>query len=134
MADIAGADAFHQARGNVDWPTTTADKSAALLRAGDYIAAHYNLKPTLSDAEQVRLDNATYILALELSDDKKVPALRASAPVTKSDREMSGAFGGKIITEYGDAPIDPYPDVTAWLAALGVSTAPAGIIVGTLSL
>mgnify|MGYP001468605960 CR=1 FL=1 len=39
---VAGADAYHDARGNAAWASTPTDeKEAALLRASEYIDGHY---------------------------------------------------------------------------------------------
>lgn len=129
MAELDDANSFFEARGNRVWKALP-NKDALLLLAGDYILANYNVKSTLSETEQVRFNTAKFQLALEFA--KAAPTLKATAPITKSDKTMEGV--GETLIEYGDAPVDPYPTITALLAPISVSTAPASIIFGTLSL
>ena len=114
MADIDDANTFHSTRGYTDWSDLSlSEKSAALLRASDYIATHYTIKPDLSEAEQGRLSYGRYMLARALAADKT--PLRATPAVKKEARELQGM---KKSVEYADAPLDPFPTITAWLAPL----------------
>ena len=114
MADIEDANTFHAARGYTDWEELdNDDKSAALYRATDYIAAHYTIKTNLNEAETLRLATGRYLLARALADDKT--PLRITPAIKKEAKEFQGM---KKSVEYGDSPSDPFPVVTALLAPL----------------
>lgn len=126
--DVTQADAFNNARGYSDWTGTPAAKSAALIRAMDYISANYNMRPLLSVAEQSRLDTATYFLARDMLNNPS-GSIRAQAAIVKESKEGAGF---KKSTEYADAPIDPYPAVSVLLNTLTVSTEVASYAIGKL--
>jgi hypothetical protein len=114
VADIDDANTFHAARGYTDWEALNIDeKNSALLRANDYIAIHYAIKPDLTETEQVRFAFGRFTLARALAADKT--PLRATPAIKKEAKELQGM---KKSVEYADTPVDPYPYVTAWLRPL----------------
>jgi len=113
--NIETADAFHLVRDNVDWAGTNTEKSAAILRAQDYIAAYYTLKPDI-DPNEPLLVRATCLLALEfLNGANKLKAERA---VIKSKIAVEGVVLEEFEYAEGSPDADLYPFVTATLRPL----------------
>lgn len=116
------------ARGFTDWRGN--GRAAALLNASDYIRG-YKLRSTLTDDEQVTVNLATLLIARDMLTND-APALRASAPVKKTEKQLNAL---KTSTEYFEVPADPYPRVTAMLAPLAARTGgTGGFYSGILSL
>ena len=114
--DTTQADAYAAERNYTDWTAKgTPEKTAALLRASDYITARYPLRVTLTDAEQARLDAAQFLIARDLLLNSKPLSIREEARVLKESKEGAGF---KKETEYADEAVDPYPGATALLAPL----------------
>ena len=116
MTSIATADAILSVRGS-DWATEdVGTKTAALAKAGDYIAATYALVADLTDSQQSVLDLATSLLADEFR--KAQPALAAPTSVKESKEQL-----GTMLTDtiYFEAPSDPYPTITGLLRPLTLS-------------
>lgn len=113
--DIQTADAFHLARDNADWAGTDAEKSAAINRAQDYIAAYYNFKPD-TDPLHPALIRATCLLALHFL--LEFNPLKEERSVIKSKIAVEGAVTEEF--EYGEtAPdADRFPFITATLRPL----------------
>ena len=121
---------YGTARGYDDWTGEPAtDQSAALLRAADYIAAHYRLRAITEPADQARYDAAQFLIARDLLTNDAPLAARAGAALVKQSTELAGL---KKSVEYAPAPQDPYPQATALLAPLALNTGPAGHAVGRL--
>lgn len=113
--DIETADAFHLARDNADWAGSVTEKSAAIIRAQDYIAAFYTLKPD-TDPLNSALVRATCFLALHFL--MGAAPIKAERTVVKSKIAIEGAVTEEF--EYGDTDpeADPFPFVTATLRPL----------------
>ncbi len=107
--DIETADAFHLARDNADWAGTPTEKSAAIVRAQDYIAAYYRLKPD-TPADHPLLVRATLFLAVQFLNG--FDPIKQEASVTRSKIVVEGAVTEEF--EYADAPdpLERYPFVT----------------------
>lgn len=112
--DIQTANAFHAARGNEAWDGSAEEKSAAILRAQDYIEAFYVLRDG-TENHPLR-DKAAALLALEFLTG--APALRQTAQIVKTKEDTAGALVEEF--EYGDTPADPYPMITAILRPITV--------------
>ena len=96
--DTTQADAYAAERNYTDWTAKgTPEKTAALLRASDYITARYPLRVTLTDAEQARLDAAQFLIARDLLLNSKPLSIREEARVLKESKEGAGF---KKETEY----------------------------------
>jgi hypothetical protein len=72
--------------------------------------------------EQDTVSLATLLVARDILLNP-APALRASAAVKKTEKQLNTL---KTSTEYFDAPVDPYPRVTALLAPLLVQPSTGG--------
>jgi len=117
---IEQANAWATARNYTAWTGADVSKqSAALVRAGDYIAAHYpNLKTTMTDQELLKFNAALFIIAYDkLSEDK--PTFQADKRVVEEEDEIEGIREKK---KYADVDYDPYPLATGLLAGLVVKT------------
>ena len=112
LPTISAADSYHSARANAAWEALPNDaaKTAALLRAQDYILAVYSLVDGLED-DNATLATATIMLAGEMTAQGSL--LDKNAGVRKSKKEMEGV--GSIEVEYNDSKSDPYPLITATL-------------------
>ncbi len=107
--DIQTADAFHSARENFDWAGEDSEKSAAIVRAQDFIATYYTLKPD-TPVDHPLLVRAVMFLALQFI--RGFDPIKQEANVTRSKIVVEGVVTEEY--EYGDAP-DPterYPFVT----------------------
>ena len=139
-ATVEAFRAHHELRGEfVGFPD--AEIVAALVKATDYIEAHYpastvRLNPAqglqwpASDATALPAPvvAATLILALyALNGPLTAPATRGIKSKTiKGD-------AGEIATVYDDAPADPYPAITAIMVPLMARGAGGGLIMGKLA-
>lgn len=128
-ASLTQANDYHSARMNAEWiAADTRAQEAALIRATDYIEAHYDVgglpftlgqglqAPTL-DAVAVpsAIVAATLMLALyALHGPLSAPASRG---ISKSTQKLEGV--GELTTEYDPAMSgDPYPAITRLLATV----------------
>lgn len=112
---------FHADRGNSEWAALGSARSAAMLKAADYVEATY--APLIADAELApRYVTAFATLALDLALNPQGGL--ANAKVKKEAKEGAGF---KKEVEYFENPeFDPFPHVSALFAPLIVSrTAPA---------
>jgi hypothetical protein len=107
------ADAFHLARNNEAWEGTEAEKSAAILRAEDYVEAVYSLRAD-TPTDHPLLVKALCLLALEFLTNP--PALKQERQVLKSKEDTAGVLVEEF--EYSETPADPYPLVTSLLRPL----------------
>ncbi|MCC4257000.1 hypothetical protein [Sphingobium lactosutens] len=116
---VEEANAYHTLRGNEDWLYfgTDAEKMAALYRASDYIRANYNLKET--DAANALGREAIIRLAPEID---KLAELRAASAIKTKKESLDGVLSEE--TTYFDvvASGDPFPDLTAFLSRVVIST------------
>ena len=122
--DIKTADAFHLARDNADWAGTDAEKSAAIIRAQDYIATIYDLEPD-TDPLHSALIRATCWLALHflLTFDP----LKEERSVVKSKIAVEGAVTEEF--EYGETAqdADRFPFITATLRPILLNRSSGGL-------
>lgn len=144
FASIADADDYHTLRGNTAWAgASTAQKTAALVQASDYLNAYYRADmPPLkasqglqwpewgSDGLPAQFVAATVLLALyALSGPLSAPASRGIKAKT-----IKGDDAGEISTTYDDAaPSDPYPLITAILAPVASPLGLGGLTIGKLT-
>lgn len=118
-ASINDANAYHEARVTPSWIDDDDIVSAALIRATDYIDAHYDLAPIVG-AVPAALVRATIVLAVFAISDTLVR--KVDRDVVETEEELSGV--GKLRTKFDEQAVsDPYPTVTRILAPL---TAGAG--------
>jgi hypothetical protein len=110
---LADADAFHALRATALWtPASDAQRSAALVRASDYIDAHYRLLQ--ADTLPPCIVRATLTLA---------PDLIASAPAVEADNRevieetLIGPAGLQKTTKWTavSGSNDPFPLITSML-------------------
>lgn len=141
-ATLAQALAYHTARLNDAWTLTANDaaRSAALIRATDYIEATYRAPsaklvatqglqwPIDSEGLPSPLVTATVMLALYALDKPLfTPAARGASKTTK---KLEGL--GELTTEFDEPISDPYPMITSMLAPLIEVAGSGGLIVGRL--
>lgn len=131
-ASLADADAYHAARATASW--TAADpaaRTAALIRATDYIDATYTftVTPYLGTALDALLVKATIAMAANALG--KDLAGEVTRDVLEREEELTGVV--KERTKYDTTKIaDPYPLITKILAPITGSTG-GGISVGRLA-
>jgi len=129
MTDLSTANALADERGFDDWSAQSAlDRTRALIRAGDHLR-RYKLRAELTADEQTLLDLATLLVARDLLTNDTPLSLRSAPQVVKEAKEGAGF---KKSVEYGEAPADPYPDITALLASLCVVPAGSSFAIGKL--
>jgi hypothetical protein len=114
---IQAADAFHTLRANTAWELLDTDeKTAALWRADDYLSAFYQFVDYSNEdaatilSNNALLDTAKIILALEF---RTAQSVTAKSNITKERKRVEGVIDKEF--QYGEAPSDPYPQVTAML-------------------
>lgn len=129
-ATVAEADDFHEARGNASWASATdGDKSAALIRATDYIEASYRPikhRPLNRDqalqwprecetAVNARVKRATMTLALEAHTQALL--FRREREEQQTIEKLDGV--GEIRSILDPSPItDFYPWITDMLSGV----------------
>ena len=124
-ASRSEADLYHGDRATPGWSTAEdANRDAALIRATDYIDAHYRF----TELDLPTRARATIALAaLALNDTL---AGRAERDVVETEQKLEGV-GSKRLKYADRAPADPYPVVTKILAPITVQ-ASGGVTVGRL--
>ena len=128
--DLATSKSYAAARGYLVWGAEDdADLEALLLKAADYIMAHYRLKATLTVLEQARYDQAQFMIALDILTNGEVPLHNATSNITKEEKEGAGF---RKLVEYGEQEADRYPRVTALLKWMLVGGG-AGVSFGKLT-
>lgn len=107
---IEAANIYHADRANTAWAEASeAARSAALIRAQDYIADTYDLRDDATD--DPRLARATYELALAALDTSLVEIATAQVIKEKVD--------GVVEVEYAEGLIaDRFPTISRILAPL----------------
>ncbi|PZU70152.1 MAG: hypothetical protein DI554_00440 [Sphingobium sp.] len=107
---IEAATQYHADRANQAWAEATeAARSAAILRAQDYIADTYDLRDDAQD--DPRLARATYELALAALDTSLVEIATAQVVREKVD--------GVVEVQYSEGVIDDrFPTISRILAPL----------------
>ncbi|GGD64607.1 hypothetical protein GRI62_11860 [Erythrobacter arachoides] len=132
-ADIVTADAFHKLRNNQAWADAAESaKTAALVRATDYLDANYIYvsvpatefqaleHPRISNPDilDARIVKATIMLAEKfLTDDP----LATPSPTVISTTEKLEGVGESSTTYAAPVPVsDPYPQVTRTLGKMAV--------------
>lgn len=124
MMNLAKADAMAIARGMDDWPLDSS-RDTALVNASDYVA-RFRLRPIVTEADQDRLDLATFLLAAEFLANG-TPAIRPLATVKKTEKQLGEL---KTSTEYFEGGTDPHPHITALLAPLAPRSSSAAYYSG----
>ena len=130
-ASLADADAYHGARATTAWAGDDAAKTAALIRATDYIDASYTftVNPVLGTGLDALLVKATIVMAVYALTDTL--AAKAEREIVEEEKELSGV--GKKRLKYSDGTsLDPYPMVTKILAPLTGNSGSPGLSFGTL--
>ncbi len=125
VPSLASADAFHDPRMNPLWEAAEdEEKTAALLRAFDYVQAYYNerWKDDLED------DDATYMqgIILVAPDFLTSTSMVEAAPVLKTSLSAEGV-GSKSV-EYAHASSDRFPQLTRYYRAIITNTGANGTI------
>lgn len=127
-ATLAEADAYHLDRATTAWAGTDAAKTAALIRATDYIDATYSFSvdPVLGTGLDALIVKATIVMAVyALNEDL---AAKAGQVIVEEEKEAAGV--GKKRVKYAEGrTVDPYPMVTKILAPLTGNTG-SGVSVG----
>lgn len=129
-AGVADASAFYAQRGEVKWSDYTLEQGeAALIKATDYIDAHYIFKSVRETAQQAleaprygdggiispTLKKATILLALHmLTEDYNAKSDRL---IAAEEKTLDGV-GSTSVTYADTTPFDPYPLVTATLSRI----------------
>lgn len=120
---IEQADTYHGARANEAWfQLSEEEKSAALVRAADYIEAFYTLRSDVQE-DHPRLVSAVCALALELHINPQ--GLQATVGIKTKKESFEGLDSTEIT--YQDAPTDPYPQITGLLSPITVRPGGSGI-------
>ena len=123
MITIIQADEVHTVRGNTAWADlTSTEKTAALMKADDYITAHYLPFKEDVETDNQRLVIATALLALEIQTNPV--ALLATKAIKERSIKSDGDESKTVYQDADKAPVtDPYPLITALLAPLRVAQA-----------
>lgn len=135
-ASVEDAVAYHELRGNA-FEGTTSQKAAALVRATDYIDAHYT--PLVDRGRHglrfagchgfATVRKATIELAVHAIDGSLFQ--KAARGIASQEEEIVGAITTSIT--YDAAPEDPFPFVTAMLAPVAALNGGAVIQMRKLS-
>ncbi|MBT2244572.1 hypothetical protein JQK15_13590 [Sphingobium sp. BHU LFT2] len=127
---LTDTDAYHLDRLTPGWADATdVVRTAAIVRAADYIERTYTLRDAVEDNDPLLLKA---IMALA------VHALTSTLAEAEADRdiiasEKSGDGIGAIKLTYGDKAADRFPHITAMLRPIAYLTkAGGGIMIGKM--
>ncbi|MFZ4165307.1 DnaT-like ssDNA-binding protein [Brevundimonas sp. NPDC058933] len=130
-ASLAEADAYHAARATTAWTSVTdpAVRTAALIRATDYIDATYrfSVNPVLGTGLDALIVKATIVMAVYALSDTL--AGKADREIVEEEKEAAGVGKKRVKYAEGQA-VDPYPMVTKILAPLTGNSGGGGVSVG----